>query len=116
MREVVRDELQRPPDSAPQNLACRVTDLIEPLQEGMLPGAIEPPFGAKRRAAKPRIERVRHAIDLAGAESGVVQTEPYRILGKHVRVVDERFFCMLDAGEALLFAGGHHLAIANQCG
>ena len=86
------------------------------LQEGRLPPAIQPPFGTKRRAAKLGIERVRHAIDLAGGESGVVQTEPYRILGQHVRVVDPRLFCMLDAGEPLFFAGGHHLAVENQCG
>ena len=68
MREVVRDELQRPSDPAPQNRAGLVTDLVEMLQEGRLPSAIEPPFGTKRRAAKPGIERVRHPIDLAGAE------------------------------------------------
>src|SRR6185369_12525570 len=86
MREVVRDERQRPSDPAPQDPARRVTDLLKMLQEDRLPPGIEPPFSAKRLAAKVRIERVRDAIDVAAAESGVLQAEPYGILGKHVRV------------------------------
>ena len=116
MRDVVRNERQLSSGPAPQNLVCRVPDLLEMLQEDRLPAGIEPPFGAERLAAKLRIERIRHAVDVTGEESGVLQAERDRLLGQDLRVVYARFFAMLDAGEPLLLAGGHHLAIDNQCG
>jgi hypothetical protein len=116
MGEMMGHELQRPTEIPPQNPCGRVVDLIEPLQELRLQPAVRPPFCVKLCAAKPGIERVRHAVDLASLKPRMIQTKTDRILGKLVRIVHPRFLGMLDSGEPLFLASRHDLAIDNQCG
>ena len=116
VREVMGNELQCATELPPENPVGSVADLIEAPQEFHLQLAVRPPVRVKFRAAKLRIERVRHPVDLGSPKSRMIQTKAYRLLGKLVRIVDLRFLGMLDAIEPLFLAGRHDLAVDNQCG
>jgi hypothetical protein len=78
--------------------------------------AVWPPAGVKFYTTQPRIERVRHAVDVGSLKSGIIQAKADRLLRKLVRIVDPRLLGMLEAVEPLFLARRHDLAVDEHCG
>src|SRR5712691_12769979 len=110
MRQMVGHEMKSLPQRPPENPLGRTAHLAEPQQEDFLPSRIRPPLGAKLRSAQLGLERIRHMVDIADTQPGIIQAETDRTFGELMRIVDVRVLAALDAVEPLLLDGSDERA------
>src|SRR5712692_5555663 len=86
MRQMVGHEMKTLPQRPPENPLGPVAHLAEPQQEDLLEFRIRPPLGTKLRPAQPGLERIRHVVDIADTQPGMIQAEADRAFGELMRL------------------------------